>query len=86
MTKLEECETALRSFLLERYGIGLTGDDLGASRAVLLALRSPTMEMKLAGAPKITAQMPRGGVQADYDAAHDSWIAMIDAALGDGDD
>lgn len=51
------------------------------ARAVLEAARHPTLRMNLAGAPKITAQMPRFGARADYDAAHDAWVAMMDSAL-----
>lgn len=52
-----------------------------SARSAIEEIREPSLEMKLAGAPKITAQMPRVGVQADYDAADDSWKAMIDALL-----
>jgi len=58
-------------------------DFLPQARAVLQAIREPSMAMKLAGAQKITAQMPRVGPQADYDAANDSWQAMLDTALKD---
>jgi len=51
------------------------------ARIVLQAAIQPTMAMKLAGAPEITAQMPRVGARADYDAAHDSWVAMMKVAL-----
>ena len=52
-----------------------------SARSGIEEIREPSLEMKLSGAPKITAQMPRIGIQADYDAADDSWKAMIDALL-----
>jgi hypothetical protein len=54
---------------------------MAKGRAAIKAMREPTIGMKLAGAPKITEHMPREGTQADYDAAHDCWQAMIDVAL-----
>jgi hypothetical protein len=58
---------------------------LHAARAVLQAMRTPTMQMKLTGARAVTAQMTGPGSPADYDAAADCWQAMITEALNEGE-
>ena len=92
MSEQSPLERAARALWLTRSDKFNQWDDLDAgeraglmyeARAVLMAVREPSMEMKLAGAPKITSQMPRIGPQADYDAAHDSWQAMIDVATSE---
>lgn len=75
---IERCAQAIR---VEGHVIANPANYQRLARVVLQAALQPTMAMKLAGAPKVSAQMPRVGVQADYDAAHDAWVAMMTEAL-----
>lgn len=84
MTTLEKLLRAARA-AADTEVVLLTDEDVEhLVCAVLTELLHPTTDMGLAGAAKVNEHMRGPGAPADYDAAMDSFTAMISEILKEG--